>query len=153
MNPFVVNYFLSVFSFFLSENTFKKTMFRFFKHRRTAFSSFLRCVTFSLLSSATVPKWTKGRKEWILRAEATKGLNRMRRHFSLLPSHSPGKWDSRRQLACPQFPARLTKFFCPAPHSQPRNPSLGMAVCPGHLVLWVFTCAAYFQFFPLPTPQ
>lgn len=34
-----------------------------------------------------------------------------------------------------------------------RNPSLGMAVCPGHLVLWVFTCAAYFQFFPLPTPQ
>lgn len=132
MNPFVVNYFLSVFSFFLSENTFKKTMFWFFKHWRTAFSSFL-CVTFSFLSSATILEWTKGRKGWILRAEATKGLNRMRRHFSPLPSQSPGRWASHRQLAHPQFPAQPDQVLLSSSMFPAQKPLTGNGCLSGTL--------------------
>lgn len=102
MNTFVINYFLSAFSLFLSKNAFKKMMFWFFKYQRIAFSSLLLSALSCPLPWFLNRRKGEGHEFWGLKLKG-RGLNWMRRHFSV-PSQSPGQDARPRLLPCPALP-------------------------------------------------
>lgn len=105
MNTFVINYFLSVFSLFLSENTFKKAVFWFFKY-----CIFLLALSYLLSPVLCHDFWiTEREKEMSFGGLKLKrrGLNWMIRHFST------------------PFPEPREGYQSPAPSQTPELPNAG----------------------------